>query len=124
MTFSGAGATVIVADDDALIRAVMRRALSRRGLLVVEATDGASALAAAARHPVDLLITDANMPGVPLEHTLDQMSRLSEPPAVLIISGDTASPMPSGVRFLAKPIELDTFLDAVDQLLEARAAAR
>jgi len=124
MTFSGAGATVIVADDDALIRAVMRRALSRRGLVVVEATDGASALAAAARHPVDLLITDANMPGMPLEQTLDAMARLGESPAVLIISGDSAALMPRGVAFLAKPIELDPFLEAVDHLLEQRAAAK
>ena len=114
---------MIVADDDPLIRMVMRRALSRRGFTVVEAVDGTSAVSAAVRHPVDLLITDANMPGMPLHETLKAFELLDDAPAILVISGDSASRMPPGVPFLAKPIELDPFLDEVDRLLEQRGAA-
>jgi len=123
MTFSGTGATVIVADDDALIRMVLRRVLSQRGLNVVEAVDGAGVLSAAARHPVDLLVTDAHMPGLPLLETLKEIGQLDDAPAVLILSGDSATRMPSGVPFLAKPIDLDPFLETVQLLLDRRAAA-
>ena len=123
MTLSNAGATVVVADDDALIRMVMRRALSLRGLLVVEAVDGTSAVDATTRHRPDLLITDAHMPGLSVLETLSAVDQLEDSPAILVISGDSRSPVAPDVAFLAKPIELDRFLDTVDTLLSRRAAA-
>ncbi|TBN57139.1 response regulator [Glaciihabitans arcticus] len=122
MTHSTAGVTVIVADDDALIRMVMRRALSQRGIQVVEAVDGTTAVDASARHQADLLITDAHMPGLSLLDTLAAIDELDDSPEVLVISGDSRSPLAPGITFLAKPIELELFLDAVDSLLSRRAS--
>ena len=54
--------TILVADDDPHIREVVRFTLERAGHRVLEATDGAVALAEFARTPVDLIVLDIVMP--------------------------------------------------------------
>ncbi|HEV8551438.1 MAG TPA: PAS domain-containing protein, partial [Polyangiaceae bacterium] len=58
------GETVLVAEDDDQVRAVVRRVLSRAGYRVIEARSGGEALALAERHgdAIDLLLTDVVMP--------------------------------------------------------------
>ena len=53
---------VLVVDDDAHIRSVLSFALGRDGFTVVEAADGAAALAAVAREAPDLVLLDVMMP--------------------------------------------------------------
>ena len=57
-------ATVLVVDDDAPSREFLRTLLSYRGHQVEQASDGAGALAMAARCPPDAVITDVLMPGL------------------------------------------------------------
>lgn len=56
-------AHVLVADDDALVRDVVRRYLERDGLRVTVAVDGDAALRVAAEGGVDLVVLDVMMPG-------------------------------------------------------------
>jgi CheY-like chemotaxis protein len=58
--------TVLVAEDEPLVRAVTREILTRRGYTVLAAEDGPSAIAAVRHHggPIDLLVTDVVMPGM------------------------------------------------------------
>lgn len=53
---------VMVVDDSATIRRFVMYALRARGLQVVTAEDGQEALETLAHTPVDLVITDLNMP--------------------------------------------------------------
>jgi len=54
---------VLVADDDAMMRDILRRALDELGCRVLEAADGEEALTRIAEGPApDLLISDINMP--------------------------------------------------------------
>ena len=55
-------ARILVVDDDPHLREVVRFALERAGHSVVEAADGAAALATFAREPADLVILDVLMP--------------------------------------------------------------
>lgn len=55
---------VIIADDDAVSRSILKRALTRQGLEVTETSDGEAALAAVKAGPSRLLITDWEMPGL------------------------------------------------------------
>jgi CheY-like chemotaxis protein len=55
-------AHVLVADDDAHIREVVRSALEREGQRVTEAADGREALAAFETGPADLVVLDIVMP--------------------------------------------------------------
>ncbi len=55
-------ACIIIAEDQAHIRQVLKMWISRFGHEVIEAGTGAAALAALRARPADLLITDVNMP--------------------------------------------------------------
>jgi two-component system chemotaxis response regulator CheY len=58
---------VLVVDDSAVTRGIIRRTISASGLAVsavAEAEDGRSAIRALATDGADLLITDLNMPGM------------------------------------------------------------
>jgi two-component system, cell cycle sensor histidine kinase and response regulator CckA len=58
--------TILLAEDEPAVRAFTRRALENLGYRVLEAPSGADALEVAAGHdgPIDLLLTDAVMPGI------------------------------------------------------------
>ncbi len=53
---------ILVADDDPVIRTILRTILSTAGYLVVEAADGREAMLQAGQHPPDLLVCDLHMP--------------------------------------------------------------
>jgi len=54
--------TVLIVDDDATTRTLMRSALERLGLIVVEAANGEEALGVFKKSQADLVLLDANMP--------------------------------------------------------------
>lgn len=56
--------TILIADDDRLLRRMLVRALEKTGreLNVLEADDGEEAIDLIAKNPVDLVITDIGMP--------------------------------------------------------------
>ena len=56
------GPVVLVAEDEALVAAVLGEALEIEGFRVILAPDGLSALSSARRRPIDLLLTDLDMP--------------------------------------------------------------
>ena len=58
------GAVVLLVDDEDQLRRVMRDLLERQGYTVLEAADGAQALAEVDRGNPDLVILDLNLPGV------------------------------------------------------------
>jgi CheY-like chemotaxis protein len=57
-------AQVLIADDDAGIRALLRLSLEIEGHAVAEAADGDAALAAMRRLAPDVLVLDMMMPGM------------------------------------------------------------
>ena len=61
-----ANKTVLVVDDEPIVRELARRALTRRGYNVLEATSGEEGLAIFQRErgQIDLLVTDIMMPGM------------------------------------------------------------
>jgi CheY-like chemotaxis protein len=56
--------TILVVDDDADSRLLLREYLTGAGYDVVEAADGIMALGLIEKRPIDLLITDRSMPGM------------------------------------------------------------
>ena len=58
--------SILVVDDEAMLRSLVARAFRERGYEVVEAGDGVAALEAiqSAFRPFDLVITDSRMPGL------------------------------------------------------------
>ncbi len=123
----GSIATVLIADDDALVRGVLRMALSRAGYVVVEASDAASAIARASEHSPQLVVLDINMPGGTVTETLSGLRALHPGLPVLVLSGEDHAPpdlQGPGNDFARKPIELDDLLARVHHLLDPGVAER
>ncbi len=58
----GSGATILLADDDAQMRRLVRTVLEREGFTVIEAADGLDTLEAIDSKAIDLLLLDHDMP--------------------------------------------------------------
>jgi signal transduction histidine kinase/CheY-like chemotaxis protein len=69
---------VLVVDDEAPVRRAITRGLTRAGMTVLEAADGASALVLARRHreKIDVLCTDCVMYGVPVAQLIERFREL------------------------------------------------
>lgn len=123
MPIRGLSRTVLIADDDALVRIVLRAALERWGYRVVTAENGTDALLIAGEQRPDIVILDARMPGPTLEQIMTGLQPTpNEGPPILILSGQL--PLPSGeprtrVGALSKPVELDALLAELDRLVSA-----
>ena len=123
------GATILVVDDEAIVRNSLKRALTRFGYRVLEAGDGGSALATmqAADPPVDLIILDLVLPGGGAG-IFELLKAVRPDVRVLISSGyspdaDAARGLAERVEgFLPKPYELGQLRTAVTQALAGRAA--
>ena len=86
---TGAGETVLVADDEAGIRGLARAALETAGYRVLEAADGAAAVevfrAAAGR--VAVAVLDASMPRLSGRQVFEAIRRIDPAVKVLFASG-------------------------------------
>jgi signal transduction histidine kinase len=82
--------TVVVADDDAGFRQVLKSMLAGIADRLVEADDGAQALAAVAAGPVDLVLADLRMPGVDGDALLERLP--PGLPAIIITGLDVPTP--------------------------------
>jgi CheY-like chemotaxis protein len=59
-----AAATVLIADDSLVVRAVVRAHLEDVGYLVLEAVDGLAAIEECHRGAPDVILLDIEMPGL------------------------------------------------------------
>jgi len=91
--------TVVLADDDATFRQVLRGLLTGMADHLVEAENGGQALAILAETPVDLVLADMRMPG------MDGSALLARLPAsvpAIIITGADVPPLPRAAALLRK----------------------
>jgi CheY-like chemotaxis protein len=122
-------ATVLVVDDEPLIRRAVKRILSSSHCSVLEACDGLDAVETFRRHAseIDLVLLDINMPRAGGEEALRMLRELQPELPVLLSSGydgvELAQRLGDGRRtgFIAKPY-LETELRArIEALLGKRA---
>ena len=121
-------ATVLVLDDEAAIREVAHRVLSQAGYRVVTAASQSQALGIL-RDPslyVDLLLTDALMPGMTSETFAAQAAAVRPDIRVLFMSGYDQQGARAGAQVLGKPFSRATLVARVNQLMigDPGAAAR
>ena len=84
-------ATVLVVDDDPLNRQLLSMSIGRLGHAVIEAGNGLEAIEALGRHPIDVVLTDIEMPEMDgyglLEHRAGD-ARLKAIPFIVISGVD------------------------------------
>ncbi|WP_375464437.1 ATP-binding protein [uncultured Methylobacterium sp.] len=121
--YAGARRTVLVADDDAAHRALMREILEPQGLVVLEAADGPECLAQAAAHRPDLLLLDIAMPGLSGWAVAKRLREAGHAAPIAMMSANVHEISP--IRgddaphdaIIAKPFDLRDFLERVTKLL-------
>jgi signal transduction histidine kinase/CheY-like chemotaxis protein len=91
--------TVLLADDDAAFRRVLKGMLDGLADRVLEAGDGREALALIAADQVDLVLTDMRMPGM---DGTTLLARLPAPVPAIIVTGADAPPPPRAAAVLRK----------------------
>jgi CheY-like chemotaxis protein len=116
---------VLVADDRATSRELVRVALEHSGYLVYEAADGGEALNSARDLRPDLIILDLHMPGLDGFGVIQEIRRdpqLSAIPVMALtasaMQGDRERALAVGFSsYLAKPIHLSNLRKEVARLL-------
>jgi signal transduction histidine kinase len=125
----GGDETVLLVEDEPVVRSLAARALRDYGYTVLEAAGGREALAlhAERRGEIALVITDVAMPGMGGRELAAILAESEPELPVLFMSGYTGDEvvergmLPTGVPFQAKPFAPDALARRVRRLLDRRA---
>jgi CheY-like chemotaxis protein len=119
--------TVLLAEDDAQVRALASTTLRRHGYRVLEASNGNEALAIAEQYAggIDILLSDVVMPGMGGRQLWERLLPRRPRMKVLFMSGYTDDAIvhhgveKSELAFLAKPIVPRALMLKLRQVLDA-----
>src|SRR5215469_13186000 len=118
--------TILVVDDEEIMREILETLLTREGYDVRLASSGTEGLELARALPFDAAIVDIMMPGIDGIATLDELKRIDEDLAVIIITAyasveSAISAMKSGAfDYITKPFKNDEVLVVVRNAMERR----
>lgn len=124
-------ATILIVDDMPMIHRLLCIMLSRNNHKVITALNGKEALAKLKETPVDLMITDINMPvmdGLTLMETIQSDDRHKKLPIIVMTASitDHLKLLSNGLRthpILTQPITTRELNDAVTHCLQVPAFA-
>ncbi len=128
--YDGHGETVLVVDDEAMIRMLIVDVLNDAGYCAIEAEDGARAFRVLQSGAlIDLLITDVGLPGGMNGRQLADAGRILRPELkVLFITGYAENAenavvgnghLISGMKVITKPFAIETLGDNIRQMLDS-----
>lgn len=113
--------TIVVADDEPMMRHLLKQTLEGQGFNVLLAEDGLEAFELVKKHPVQLLLSDINMPkcnGLKLLENLRLSDQRSLP--VILMTGDTDQFVVSqslGAIILRKPFRRRELVELIQTIL-------
>lgn len=123
-------ASVLIVDDDDILRRALGDRCRHWGHLVEVAADGVTALALAERLAFDIVVLDLAMPGLDGLEVLDRLRAQDCGADVVVLSAHgsvekaVAAIKRGAVDFLTKPADLDLLARAIDRALDRRRLAR
>ena len=122
-------ARVLICDDDALVRSLLRRIIGKAGYDVVEAEDGASAVAALERTEPQVMIIDLVLPGgMDGVQIIRHVRQTGRDTPMIVLSGQQSldAALETGrlgvVDFLTKPVEPKALVAAIERGLAQQRA--
>lgn len=115
--------SVLVVDDEALIRWSLAEMLGDRGYTVTEAGDGRMAVAAieTAKEPFDVVLLDYRLPDSADLRLLEKVRRLAPTSQVIMITAHNSPELAQGAaalgayRVISKPFEVESLAALVKQ---------
>jgi two-component system, cell cycle sensor histidine kinase and response regulator CckA len=116
--------TILVVDDEDGVRKLVSAVLQSHGYDVLEASNGAAALAAYEKnaHKIDMVLTDVVMPHMTGFELGQQVAERTPGLKILYMSGyrdNAAAPGEAPKAFLHKPFTPDVLLNKVREVLDA-----
>ena len=113
--------TILVVDDEPVLRTIVREILHEEGYAVVEAADGRGRVEIVARERPDLVLMDVMMPGVDGREAYRQLRAHPEHrdvPVVMMSAAVQSDGLdPSIAGFVAKPFDLNQLVELVVRLI-------
>lgn len=122
--------TLLLVEDDDMVRAIARVILTSAGYTVLEAADGEKALALCREHQgiIHLMLTDVVMPRISGRALADQVKELRPDIGILFMSGYTEEAiihhgvLNEGINFMEKPFTPETLTQKVRAVLNSSAS--
>jgi two-component system response regulator RegA len=111
---------ILIIDDDATFSGVLGRALTRRGFAVVGATEAPAALALARQSPPDCVVLDLNLAGSSGLALIGPLLAINAGCRIVVLTGyaSIATAVDAiklgAVQYLAKPVEVEAIVAALD----------
>jgi two-component system chemotaxis response regulator CheY len=120
--------SVLIVDDSAVMRGFIRRVMALSGFEVgecLEASDGEEALARLREHPVDVILTDINMPNMNGEELLKRLeadARLRSVPTLVISTDATKARILKMISlgaqgYMTKPFSPEALREELERVL-------
>lgn len=119
--------TILLVEDEDMLRGLIRELLELKGYVVLEASQGVEALGLIQdqKHKVDLILTDVVMPHMSGSELVERLRKEHPYLKVIFMSGYTGANNASihkslempGVAFLQKPFRLNNLVGQVEELL-------
>lgn len=124
-------ATILLVEDEELLRAGVQEMLEIQGFRVITAPNGQEALACLTSEGIDLVVTDLVMPQMNGIDFVQQLRKIRPDVPVIVVSGSTRNIMqrfgidtiqvPGANASLSKPFKSIDLVTQIRQLLDARA---
>lgn len=117
---SAAASTILVVEDDAIVRMLIVDVLEELGYLVLEAADAAAALMIIKKSEqvIDLMMTDVGLPDMNGQELAGKARELRPTLPILFASGYAESiDVPADMQVIGKPFSIDQLRDKVKSIL-------
>jgi two-component system cell cycle sensor histidine kinase/response regulator CckA len=115
-----AAESVLVVDDEAMVRELVQDILASEGYPVLDAGSPWEALGVAEAHPISLLLTDIMMPKMNGYELAMRVESVRPEAKVLFMSAHAGHGLLiSKPHFIAKPFTVDGIVQAVSEVLSA-----
>jgi len=120
---SATSSTLLVVEDDAIVRMLIVDVLEELEFTVVEAADGQAALVIVQNtdQVIDLMMTDVGLPDMNGKDLAHKVRELRPALPILFASGYADSiEVPPGMQVIGKPFSIDQLRDKVKSMLADR----
>jgi DNA-binding NtrC family response regulator len=115
--------TVLIVDDEPLIRLMLTEVLEDEGYQVVQAKNALEAIVALEARKIDAVITDVEMPcGINGVDLARHIATVKPGISVIVTSAGrsvSSGELPHGVRFIPKPYDVDFIIATLSALLSS-----
>ncbi|CAN5342936.1 PAS domain S-box protein [soil metagenome] len=125
--YRASGETVLVVEDEVVVRGIITETLTNDGYRIVEASDGPSGLQILNQEiRVDLLVTDIGLPGMNGREFADYAREVRPGLKILFVTGYAQSAamakgfLKPGMELITKPFDVERFSQRVRDMVAAR----